>query len=417
MLIPDADAGENDTICGLSYTLLAVPSLGTGTWSSEMDVSFSDINDPNAVATVTELGTYEIIWTEVDADGSDIDTVLITFQDFPAFSIGEDIPFHCFGDSLQLQATPGFETYSWSPNTSLSDNTLADPFFGPVSNPGNIPLTFTYTVTAVDEHGCEVEDQMNITVMSFVPTDAGNDSIICAGAAVQLGASAVGPAGTTYLWSPAEGMDDPSAERPTVSPEETTTYEVLSSNGSCTGSDLITVLVDPRPNMDISFLATPTCEGLQVDFDNVADPTLGYAWDLGDGTRVEAYELTHIYAYGADYTVELSTTTEMGCEYSEDALIEVSSFDTYFEIVLPNVITPNQDGNNDVLDINVQGKLADCLDLQVYDRWGLRVFQSTGSNTRWDGYTIAGERVQAGAYYYVVNFNGVSYKSSLQVLY
>ena len=46
--IPISQAGSDNSSCGLSYTLNANPSVGTGTWSGPIGTAFSDINDPNS---------------------------------------------------------------------------------------------------------------------------------------------------------------------------------------------------------------------------------------------------------------------------------------------------------------------------------------------------------------------------------
>ena len=65
-------------------------------------------------------------------------------------------------------------------------------------------------------------------------------------------------------------------------------------------------------------------------------------------------------------------------------------------------ITPNGDGINDTWKINGLANCADCL-VEVYNRWGQRVFSSTGYEQEWDG-TYNNELLPAGTYYYVVDF-------------
>ena len=50
---------------------------------------------------------------------------------------------------------------------------------------------------------------------------------------------------------------------------------------------------------------------------------------------------------------------------------------------IPNIFTPNGDGNNDKL--FVRGNNIKELYFAVYDRWGEKVFETTDKNYGWDG--------------------------------
>ncbi|MFC2176643.1 gliding motility-associated C-terminal domain-containing protein, partial [Bacteroidota bacterium] len=53
------------------------------------------------------------------------------------------------------------------------------------------------------------------------------------------------------------------------------------------------------------------------------------------------------------------------------------------EVYIPNVFSPNGDGNNDLF--YVRGKELETLDLIIYDRWGEKVYQSNDFDAPWDG--------------------------------
>lgn len=54
------------------------------------------------------------------------------------------------------------------------------------------------------------------------------------------------------------------------------------------------------------------------------------------------------------------------------------------EIYFPNAFTPNQDGNNDVFNILNAFNLQDYY-IVIYDRWGVKVFETTDYQKGWDG--------------------------------
>lgn len=77
------------------------------------------------------------------------------------------------------------------------------------------------------------------------------------------------------------------------------------------------------------------------------------------------------------------------------------------ETIVPNivnVITPNGDGINDVLDYSaIAGKQN--LTLNIFDRYGVKIHQADKSNGyKWDG-TIAGKKIPTGTYWYSLTWN------------
>jgi hypothetical protein len=81
--------------------------------------------------------------------------------------------------------------------------------------------------------------------------DAGPDHIITSGGSTVIGGSPTASGGTApyaYNWAPAAGLDNPSIANPTASSTVTTTYTVtVTDSKGCTGSDNMTVSVQPPP--------------------------------------------------------------------------------------------------------------------------------------------------------------------------
>jgi gliding motility-associated-like protein len=84
------------------------------------------------------------------------------------------------------------------------------------------------------------------------------------------------------------------------------------------------------------------------------------------------------------------------------------------EITLPNIITPNGDGFNDILYIDYID-LYDVKRLSVYNRWGTPVYQSDDYQNDWDGGDVSD-----GVYFYVLELekNGVvsNYYGTLTII-
>ena len=86
-------------------------------------------------------------------------------------------------------------------------------------------------------------------------------------------------------------------------------------------------------------------------------------------------------------------------------LIEVG-----FEVVIPNIISPNGDGINDLFQLNFP-----VLKTEIYNRWGQKLFESE-NDTFWNGRTTSGNEVPEGTYYYIIVTEEETYKGYLQLL-
>jgi len=72
---------------------------------------------------------------------------------------------------------------------------------------------------------------------------------------------------------------------------------------------------------------------------------------------------------------------------------------TYYE--LPNIFTPNGDGVNDLY-TPLPYKFVSEIDIQIFNRWGNLIFQTSDPEINWDGKDQnTGKAVSDGAYYYL----------------
>jgi len=72
------------------------------------------------------------------------------------------------------------------------------------------------------------------------------------------------------------------------------------------------------------------------------------------------------------------------------------------EFYIPNVISPNEDGINDVFSLFHNGKVAGLRgECSIFDRWGNMVFHSTEPPFQWNG-TFKDERLQPAVFAYII---------------
>ncbi|HEX5002501.1 MAG TPA: gliding motility-associated C-terminal domain-containing protein [Bacteroidia bacterium] len=90
------------------------------------------------------------------------------------------------------------------------------------------------------------------------------------------------------------------------------------------------------------------------------------------------------------------------------SMSNITEVTPYVSMYIPNSFTPNGDGLNDTF--GVYGEAIKDFRMQVFNRWGQIIFESTNVNQRWDG-VFDGIPVPQGSYVYRVVASGVTGKT------
>ena len=72
-----------------------------------------------------------------------------------------------------------------------------------------------------------------------------------------------------------------------------------------------------------------------------------------------------------------------------------------YPLVLPNIITTNNDDVNDCWDLSKYA-ISD-MDFVIYNRWGAPVYKSNRGDTKWCGVNQRGESLSDGTYFWILN--------------
>ena len=97
------NANIDEVICGGTHSLNAIPSVGTGTWTSSSNLTISDINNPTSLVSVSDYEQHSFTWTETNFS-ADSDEVEIIYSS-PASFAGDSMII-CPGDDLQNLTVP-----------------------------------------------------------------------------------------------------------------------------------------------------------------------------------------------------------------------------------------------------------------------------------------------------------------------
>ncbi len=122
-----------------------------------------------------------------------------------------------------------------------------------------------------------------------------------------------------------------------------------------------------------------------------------YLWDFGNGHTSTEVSPMHMFDEEGVMNIHLTVVGKDGRkkEYTQ----KLSVFQPG-NIEVPNVFTPNGDGQNDYLDVLEKSKNADIQKIVVFSSTD-KVFESDGDRL-WDGTDIHGNPLPAGEYKYFV---------------
>jgi len=103
------------------------------------------------------------------------------------------------------------------------------------------------------------------------------------------------------------------------------------------------------------------------------------------------------FVYPSVTTTYTLSATENGCTQEDYVTVFIEE-----KLLIPTTFSPNDDGTNDTWEIMGVDQYPNCF-VQIFDRWGQEVFQSTGYSKAkaWDGTSKTGVLAE-GVYFYVV---------------
>lgn len=355
------------------------------------DTLVSRQNEPNY--TFTKTGSYVIKLVAynttrcISADSMIRTINLIEFN--PKATADTSI---CPTAELLLEAAGG-DAYRWSSNVGIENVNKAEIIVKP-------RITDSYTVE-ISKGIC----QITLPVLISVSDEKADFSLtpsreICVGDSVLLSISGDF---SSFIWR-YDGNLDSTNRQIKVSPNSTTTYQVdVSYEDGCKPTKSSTLRVDKSYAPAFRTSYTPICGSKSVlSFLNDTQNAASFLWDFGNGqTSQERSPTGAFFQEDGVYRVSLQAKNLAGC-----SLVITKDLNYYpWDGVVPNVITPNGDGKNDVLFVGTEAGLT------IYNRWGKLIYANAAYDNTW------GENVTAGTYFYeLILPNGSICKGYLDVL-
>lgn len=344
--------------------------------------------DRNGIAS----GTYTVNVTDSNACNISLS---ITVNENPVLNVTEThTNASCLGYSdgaINITTIGGATPYSylWDDGAYTQNRT-------------NIPAG-TYTVTVTDANTCNESLSIDITEPTGFTIDAVLTDPTCAsnpadGSIVLTVSGASAP--YHYNWSHLNSWagNIPSSSSVSSLPPDNYTVTVTDNNNCSTDTTFTLTYVydfeveaNPMPTIDLgestnlSFVVT----GTSGNYTNMWSPA-SYLSCTDCASPEAAPVVTTLY--------HLTITNEVGCTATDTVTVFVIP---NYDIFIPNAFTPNGDGFNDEFQLFINTKVVQYMSMQIFNRWGEKVYESSDLNFKWDG-TYKGVKVPSGVYTYQI---------------
>jgi gliding motility-associated-like protein len=382
----------NDTlICSIDTLQLNAFGQGTFQWSPAYNISNQGIANP---LVSPDLPTKYYVTLTLAPGCFNTDSVLVNVVDFVTLQAPNDTTI-CRGDPLTLRPSTDGLQYSWSP-----PNLFVDPFVrDAVARPTDPTTVFTVLSTIGK---CNQTASVTVYTVPYPVVDAGSDIAICFGDSTLLNG---GGTASSWLWSPAQFVDNPFNNTTTAFPVGTTNFVLRGTDVlGCPKPVFDTVQVRVVPPVQ-AFAGKDTAVVISQPLQLNGSGGSIYTWTpdnyLNNPTLQNPVAIFD--SFYDRFTYIMRTETPEGC-FGYDT-INIRIFQTKPTIFVPTGFTPDGDGLNDVLRPTAVG-IAQFDYFRVFNRWGQEMFASTSVEDGWDG-TFKGREQDPGTFVWMVS--GIDY--------
>lgn len=371
----------------ISLTVSGGVSPYTYSWSNGLPAQ------PNQ--TGLDGGNYDVTVTD---DNGCIETLSIVVGQSPEIfvSIADVTDVSCNGaadgeiDLTVLGGTPPF-TFAWTGGATNED-------------PQNLSGG-TYTVTVTDDNGCTITAFATVNEEPALTVSiSGSDNTCANGSDGEVTATVSG--GTApYTYALNGGAFQSS---PTFSGLLPGYYYIVARDSAGCEVTSATRLIEDGPEITLSYEDIEITQGesgqlvAQLDPAGVAIGSISWTPTTGLSC-IDCLEPVASPETTTTYTVTVTDTN--GCSVTATVTVEVNED---FRVVLPNVFTPDGNGQND--DFRFYSFGAEVTEIRIFNRWGAQVYYNPNQESAapgWDG-NHNGDKAPEGTYVYMINVTYVN---------
>ncbi|MGX1024984.1 T9SS type B sorting domain-containing protein, partial [Psychroflexus sp. MBR-150] len=365
--------------------------------------------ETQATLDLNQTGNYSVEITttnlNVDTDGNDINCVnvfdiQVNSADFTV-DLGGDQTFCDAGTQTITAIVNGVDstnaTYLWSTGETTSSI--------------DVDTTGTYEVTVTID-GCPVTESVEYTFNESPIIALGPDTATCDLGEIVLNATPSNANGqpVNYLWS----LDGNPLNQNTaiINPTEFGLYEVevYFDDPACSTINNISLSLreDISVNLSTNDEDNTFCAGETVsissDLINATEAEAQYQW-FENNTAIPGETNPSLNSFEPTFTDNNETIialeVEIGTSCFVDSEISLNKYDID-NCVIPQGISPGNDGFNDKLDLNFLADRSGISKLEIFNRYGKRVYEKSNYRDEFMGQSDNGNRLKTGTYFYVI---------------
>ncbi len=328
-----------------------------------------------AIDDLVPEGTDSVIITIVNINSCG-DTIISTATVYIvdptplAINLGPDLSVACTGNTITLDPNPigGYTPYTYTWSTGATTPTISQ----------LISTNTQVFVTVNGQCGTTDTDTLNITIVPPVPQfwNAPVFSTYCPGDTIEIGGNYVsgGSSPFTFLW--VTGNTDSSIF---VAPNDTSTYAVTITDwcGLDTTLNIVVNVRNPSP-IDVEINGTTVCSNIDgsatiVPTASGGNGAISYTW-----TETSPGTIASINANGSVIVNNAATGQFIVTVIDECRITDSDTASIVVEPcnpIIPNIVTPNGDGINDVFYITNLDRHP-MSEVLIFNRWGLVMYEN-----------------------------------------
>jgi gliding motility-associated-like protein len=370
------------TLCAAKTMSLSASSVGASSyaWTGPNAFNFASASAQIPNATLAMDGQYSV--TVTDGNGCSSTSVAnVRINALPNLTVSANTPI-CANQTINLGAgAPSGLSYVWTaPNGMPVIQQNIQIKNATQENAG------TYTVMTTDNIGCSAQATVNMEVRSLPVVTISSDKAggcvpVCMSFNSQSTSSLV-----SGFWQFGDGSSISG-----LNVNKCFTYaghfdirSKFTDVYGCSNTSTFTIEGFPIPVADFNYASAKPIINETVEFTDASHEAnvTGWTWNFSHlkNEIKQKPQLSLSYETAGEYVIALIVTSDKGCR---DTAVKSITIGDDFGIFVPDAFTPNGDGLNDVFQPKAFGVVK--YELNVFDRWGERLFTTTEFTQGWNG--------------------------------
>lgn len=387
--IPDVNIGNHDPVC-----LGTEPIDWPDVFPPGGDFTGNGMSGSSFNSTAAGLGVHTITYTYTDENecSKTVQSTISVINISGSASVTQDVL--CHGESTGTASAIGTEgtnpySYQWSTNPQQNSPNATNLSAG------------SYTVTISDSHGCSTTASVTINQSPALDLNL-----------ISLNESCLDYCNGTIAAEVSGGIPPYSYEWTGITSNSSSLFDLCAGNYSvlirdsanCQTSASANIATNTFINADFTYSPDLGIAPAMLSFISSGYGAQDYSWTFGDGNFGTGNHSSNTYLASGIYQTTLLVNSGVP-DFCSDSITKTIIVRDPSKVKIPNVYTPNGDGENDFFFALSEGLESETM--KIFNRWGRLVLEWNNVGAKWDGKDSNGIDSAEGVYYYI--FKGLGF--------